>query len=83
MTAASWTKINRIYKREFSGVSKEISPILDPHFSTSNMVSRSGKKPVPFCPKNVRKRKRIGIVKRYALTNKCRNSQRFLKTFIF
>ena len=25
------TKIKRIYKREFLGVSKEISPIFDPH----------------------------------------------------
>ena len=36
-------KINRIHKRELSGVPKETSPIFDPHTSTSIILSRRGK----------------------------------------
>ena len=35
-----WTKINRIYKREFSGVSSDTSPIFDPRTSTSNLLNK-------------------------------------------
>ena len=79
------TKTNRIYKREFSGVSKEASPILDPRTSTSNKLNRRGKNLRQPVQKWMRKRKRkiIGVAKRYALTPKDKNSQRFLKTSVF
>ena len=34
-----WTKINRIYKREFSCVSNQASPILDPRTSTEKTLT--------------------------------------------
>ena len=34
-----WTKINRIYKREFSCVSNQTSPILDPRTSTEKTLA--------------------------------------------
>ena len=48
---ALWTKINRIYIQEFSGVSQEISPIFDSHTSTGNILNRRGKKSSSVHPK--------------------------------
>ena len=40
---AFWTENNKIYKREFSSVSKETSPILGSRTSTSNILNKRGK----------------------------------------
>ena len=57
-----WTKIDRIYKWEFSDVSKETSPILDSHSSTSNILNRQKKTFDCSSKKWVRKRKRKKVL---------------------
>ena len=52
---AFWTKIDRIYKHKFSGVSNETSPILDSCASTSNTLNRGGKILRQFVQKMVEK----------------------------
>ena len=72
------TKINRIYKREFPGVSKEASPILDTRTSASSMLKRRGKNLASSSKKWVRKIKITVVVKCYALTRK---RKKFTKIF--
>ena len=50
-------KINRIHKRELSGVPKETSPTLDPHTSISIILSRRGKSYRYFIQKMGKKNK--------------------------
>ena len=52
------TKINRICKREFSSVSKETSPTLDPLVSTSNILNRRIKNLCQFVQKMGEKKKK-------------------------
>ena len=51
------TKINRICKRECSGVFKETSLVLDPRTSTSNILNRHGKYLQPVRSKYGKKNK--------------------------
>ena len=68
-----WTKINKIFKREFLGVSKETSPILDPRTWASCILKWRGENLGQFVKKWVRKIKIIGVVKRYVLTQELAN----------
>ena len=75
---AYWTKINRIYKRKFPGVSKKAIPILDIRTSASNILKRRGKKLASSSKNWVRKIKITGVVKYYALPRK---RKKFTKIF--
>ena len=78
-------KINRIYKREFSSVSKETSPILDSCSSTSNIPTRRGKNLCQFVQKmgEGKKKKILRVVNRYALTRHAKFYKDFWKQLCF
>ena len=63
--------VNRLYKQEFAGVSKEASPIVYPRTSASNILNRSGKSICQLVQKLGEKKKNI---KRYTL-----QTQKFAK----
>ena len=83
---AFWTKTNKIYKREFSCVSKKTSLLLEPRTSTRKHNKQTRKENSPVHPQNdwkKEKRKTTGVVMQYALTPIRKNSRRFLKTSVF
>ena len=83
---AFWTKTNKIYKREFSSVSKKTSLLLEPRTSTRKHNEQTRKENSPVHPQNdwkKEKRKTTGVVMQYALTPIRKNSRRFLKTSVF
>ena len=74
------TKTNWIYKREFSGVSKERSPIMDLRTSTINMLNRGGENLPQFVQKMNKKMNKNKVARCCkALTRKLRNSPRYFK----
>ena len=80
---AFWTKINRICKREFSGCPrKQVRSWLLP-LQLATYLKDTEKAFANSSKKWVRKGKTIEAIKRYALTPKRRNSQRFLKYLYF
>ena len=84
-----WKKINRIYKQGFSGVSKETSPILARYWILALQIAPNWtdreKSFASLTKKWITKRIRkvIGVAKRYALTLKGKNLQKFLKHLCF
>ena len=80
---AFWTKINKIYKRENSGVCKKASPILDLQTSTSNILKRRGKKSPDRQRNGWKKRKKNRSGRSYVFTRKHKRLQGFLKTSYF
>ena len=82
MAAHIWIKINRIYKSEFSGVSEEASPMWIPVLELETYWTYAEKTFASSFKKWVRKIKIKGVVKRYVLTPKRKNPERFLKIFV-